>query len=412
MSPYIACMNVICAWPAPSRAHEAVVVLRHTSKADHQPPSRPASQLLVEPEKKGNAHSGLVVPKPTHAAPQSLDEEEDDDEEDIVPREGLNRKGSGKHSPADATSSAAGKGQKKKGSWFGGVFGGGAPKEERVLKPYWRFVGFNDDPRVRALLEAHHTKLQSKRKSFTAPHRPSSALSNDSRSLASVGSSSSSMAAGDVQHGIAANHPTLQRLGTSVRGALPRFHGDDPGTPPLSSEHVSGDVSPLESPTLSGGDHFFTAPDPIQHRTKSPLAMEIKHDEVEERANSSGEVEDKPAMPPLARITTDVRNEAERTAKTDGLKEEDFKLADDLHRRLKGLGSKSKNGSRSGSTSEAATPAAASDWQSKLDDQLGPWRFDDAGTDMVEDNAFIFTNDSLSVPKRRKHFANTENREK
>ncbi|PWN30559.1 hypothetical protein BDZ90DRAFT_17654 [Jaminaea rosea] len=410
MSPYIACMNVTCAWPAPSRAHEAVVVLRHTNKSDHSP-SRPSSPI-IEPEKKGNAHSALVVPKPTHAKPQDGDDD-DDEGDDIVPREGLNRKGSKRGSTsAEATSSAAGKQQKKKSSWFGGVFGSGSGhKEERVLKPYWRFVGFNDDPRVRALLEAHHTKLQSKRRSFQPPVRPSSAMSNDSGSQA-VSSPSSSMGPGDVQHGIAANHPTLRRLGTSVRGALPRFHGDDPGTPPMHGERGSGDVSPLYSPTLSGGDQFFTAPDPIQHRTKSPLAMEVKHDDAEVGGSKSrNSAEDVPPMPPLARITTDVRNEAERSAKTDGLKEEDFKLADELHRRIKGLG-----GSRSGSGSEAATPSSPASsggaWQSKLDDALGPWRFNDPGTDMVEDNAFIFTNDSLSVPKRRKHFANKENREK
>lgn len=47
---------------------------------------------------------------------------------------------------------------------------------------------------------------------------------------------------------------------------------------------------------------------------------------------------------------------------------------------------------------------------SALDHQLGPWRFNDPGSDMVEDNAFIFKNECVSVPRRRKHFANEQNR--
>lgn len=49
-------------------------------------------------------------------------------------------------------------------------------------------------------------------------------------------------------------------------------------------------------------------------------------------------------------------------------------------------------------------------WKSQLDDKLGPWRFADPGSDMLEDNAFIFTNESVSVPQRRRYFADMQNR--
>lgn len=381
MSPYIACMNVICAWPAPERAGDAVVVLRHTTKSggEHSPaPSRPASPL-IDPEKKGDAHRALI------ASP--VGEGSDEEEEDVVPREGLSRSSS-KREPEKP------KAVKKKG-WLGVSFGGGgsAHKEERVLKKYWRFVGFKDEPRVRALLEAHHAKLESKK---SLVHKSNGngggSIGGPPQRTDSVTSTESGTGAGDVQHGIAANHPTLKRLGTAARNKLPGFHSEDPGTPELKGQNGGGGaVSPLLD---NGGDGFFTPPE-VTEGSSSP-----------DQQGSPSTSTSKPAMPPLQRITTDIRSEAERTAKTDGLREQDFKLADELrHLRV----SSSNNGSRRGSEDHHAS-TTGEPWESKLDAELGPWRFEDPGTDMVEDNAFIFTNESLSVPKRRKYFANQDHR--
>ncbi|MBW0537397.1 hypothetical protein O181_077112 [Austropuccinia psidii MF-1] len=38
-------------------------------------------------------------------------------------------------------------------------------------------------------------------------------------------------------------------------------------------------------------------------------------------------------------------------------------------------------------------------------DQLGPWRFKNQTTDILEDNTFVFLNKSVNVQKRRKHFS-------
>lgn len=381
MSPYAACMNVLCAWPAPSRAHDAVVVLRHTgSKSSDGTPDRPASPL-VDPEKKGDAHNALTASSSAGA--------DEDEEEDVVPREGLSRSGSKHAGAGEKTSKPA-----KRRTWLGGmgnVFGG-AHKEERVLKKYWRFVGFKDEPRVRALLEAHNAKLESRRNLLAEDRKPA-------QRSASTASTESGNGAAEVQHGIEADHPTLRKLGTTVRSKIPNFGQEDFGTPQLKvqSNGSGGDISPLES-----SDAFFTAPEPPP-RVMSPAALENDtsiaapslsagssgvSSSAGSSASSRAQSHPAPEMPPLARITTNIRSEAERTAKTDGLREEDFKLADELQRKTR-LG----------------------DWESKLDDKLGPWRFQDPGTDMVEDNAFIFTNESLSVPKRRKHFAKQENRE-
>lgn len=381
MSPYCACMNVLCAWPAPSRAHEAVVVLRHTDKSG-TPGGKlhSVSPTVSNPEKNGDSHAALIVGP-----------DDDDETGDVVPREGLSRSTSVKRQ-----TSADVKPAKKKG-WLSGVgnaFGGGAAKEERVLKKYWRFVGFKDEPRVRALLEAHHAKLEHHRRlpqGLSQPERTDSTMSTESGTHA-----------GDLQHGIASNHPTLKRLGTNIRGKLSKIGWEDPETPPqraVGEQDQDGDVSPLadEEPSAKH-DYFVTAPEATgqqiledpERRAISPAPLDT---EATASANSGTKSSSSSAaMPPLQRISTQVRTEAEKAAASDGLRSDDFRLADDLNRKAR-LSSDSH-----------------SKWSSKLDDQLGPWRFSEPGTDMVEDNAFIFTTHSLSVPKRRKYFTSEENR--
>lgn len=156
MSPYCACMNTLCAWPAPSRAHDAVVVLRHampggqsfsasTSRVStpaveksHRSSATP-SQLqspssgssgsmltdILQPEKKENVQAQIVASPPGSDA-------EDEDEGDVVPVESLAKNGSKDVPPPEE--------KPKRRSWFGAF--GSQHKEERVLKKYWRFVGF------------------------------------------------------------------------------------------------------------------------------------------------------------------------------------------------------------------------------------------------------------------------------
>lgn len=91
MSPYAACMNTLASWPAPARAHDAVVVLRHTE--------------LEEDGARG--HHEEDVPEGA---------------EDLVPRE-----------VRDARSR----------------------KHGRHLVRYWRFLGWKSDPAVKMWLAAH-----------------------------------------------------------------------------------------------------------------------------------------------------------------------------------------------------------------------------------------------------------------
>ncbi|EST09741.1 Protein of unknown function DUF1769 [Kalmanozyma brasiliensis GHG001] len=381
MSPYIACMNTFCAWPAPSRAHDAVVVLRHTHRGTTPDSSRPATPT-IDPEKSNNNPQGALVASPA---------ESEEDEGDIVPRESLDRSRSMSEKSAPS---------KKKKGWFGGFGGSGAPKEERVLKKYWRFVGFKDEPRVRALLEAHHAKLKSARQDETH------AVARQG-SVGSVGS-------GDVQHG--AGQRMLSFLGSGKRGDHERTP-DRAHTPqyqdaseemPLSPHVGSGRFS-----DLGAGDIAAAPPGDVGEEDKEPalvapkpkhgVAMPVDEDNAAAAgaapAPSASAPQSTPSakadMPKLERITTSIRHEMEESAKSDGLKDGDFKLADTLsHTHL----------SRSSSAQSSRSSP------SKLDEQLGPWRFADPSTDMIEDNAFIFTTQSLPVPRRRKHFASEKNR--
>ncbi|PWZ02939.1 hypothetical protein BCV70DRAFT_183446 [Testicularia cyperi] len=402
MSPYVACMNTFCAWPAPSRAHDAVVVLRHTHRSNTPDVSR-APTPIIDPEKSnGNPQNALV------ASPHASG---DEDEGDIVPRESLDRSRS-LNAGKDAAAA------KKKKGWLGGWggSGSGAAKEERVLKKYWRFVGFKDDPRVRALLEAHHAKLRGGEQGQQQQQRDQLLETHAVNRQGSVGSVGSN----DVQHNPAGQ--TLSVLGvgnrlhvdsTPDRSRTPNHgvdHLDSPFSPQLSNgtfsnvDHIGaneiaaappGDVVETEATSsLAGSGPQLVAPRP-KHGVVQPL------DESEEPAPTPSTSSDgKPEMPKLERITTNVRQEMEESAKSDGLRDGDFKLAD-------ALAQTHLHAKRDGSSSSSGEAVAVS---SKLDDQLGPWKFADPGTDMIEDNAFIFTTQSLPVPKRRKHFANEKNR--
>ncbi|KAL7409902.1 hypothetical protein BDY24DRAFT_192307 [Mrakia frigida] len=58
----------------------------------------------------------------------------------------------------------------------------------------------------------------------------------------------------------------------------------------------------------------------------------------------------------------------------------------------------------------APEPSTKVGVSTKLDEQLGAWRFADPGLDPVEDNSFVFIEKSVPTPQRRKHFVNVKNR--
>jgi hypothetical protein len=321
-------MNTLCAWPAPSRANDAVIVLRHPS---------------------GNA-SG------THT-PSSPRTDDDDDDGDVVPQESL--------------AESAGKEAPKKRGWFGM---GGPPKEQRVRKKYWSFIGFADEAPVRALLEAHHAHLNQSR-----PRSPAISGVQRTGTAASTSSNASSLApppgAGEVQHGHEASHPTLSRLGTFTRSAAQKVKNKLTDGSEDDHEHEH--------------EHEHGSSTPPMGTVRLPTEAEASELDEEHRSK-----EPAPEMPPLQRITTDLRRDAEAAAASDGLRETDFDLA----------------GERVARKASVRKDEGASEWQSKLDDQLGPWRWGNPKVDAVEDNSFVFINKNVSTARRRKHFASEEAR--
>lgn len=303
-----------------------------------------------------------------------------------------------------------------------------------------------DEPAVRAILEAHHADSRIERSSSIARSRRQGSGS-ESGSIPSTSNSPSPMndqnrrnlSPSDVQHG--PTPPTLSRLGTSNLGEVlaPPERSNTPRPPDGfdSSSRASSPISPLvgnlTSPitnTFSGIAQSIASPIANIVRSPSPLAKEVINEEssssstttnqqngsitshhqksasttipphpLEQNKNGSNsnstspqikatpaprlvapkaqmaqvqpessEELEPPEFPPLERISSDVRHKAQEAAKSDGLEEKDFKLADELMNHLH-LNHSSSNDK---------------EWKSKLDEQLGPYRFSDPSTDMME----------------------------
>lgn len=268
MSPYAACMNIFCAWPAPHRLADAVVV-------EHE-----------------------------HGEQPSLAIEHQDENDNCVPLEHV--------SHADNAD------RENKRGWIPSLH---SSKETRETANYWRFIGFRDDPHVKAYVEQHNALLSapspSPSPSLIAPkavRAPGMRQGIDTHVMTSLGSSR--------------KHDLL----------LTKLHKDRAGTPKL----------------------------PVF------LSSNLYHDDG---------VQHTPGTPGLT-----------RTPDSD-MSGRDAALSQSLMR-----------------LNMTPSPATSLHRHSTLDEWLGPWRFADPSADMVEDNAFIFTDRTLSVPKRRKHFSDENHR--
>lgn len=305
MSPYAACMNVFCAWPAPDRIQDAVVVCHGHGHEVHENVGKPS--LAIEHKNEG-----------------------------LVPIEHLDYRMIEKH-------------ESKNTGFFSSLTQIASGKDDRVTTNYWRFLGFRDDPEVQAYL-ASVGGLHMKYEAGPTP-RPSMVAPQPV--VASQGRFEGSSAATThppEQTNVVKPKPlrlwrgidtkTLSALGSSNKRdglGLSRLNRDRPTTPMLPP-FMSSSLQPMEDTALKH-------PVPPPESASSPA--------------------------PSSSSAADLGKGFERLALTDSPK--------------------------------PVKPSA-------LDHQLGPWRFNDPGSDMVEDNAFIFKNESVSVPRRRKHFANEQNR--
>ncbi|WFD19451.1 hypothetical protein MCAP1_001681 [Malassezia caprae] len=264
MSPYAACMNIFCAWPAPHRLADAVVV-------EHE-----------------------------HGEQPSLAIEHQNEDDDCVPLERLSH--NVEHD--------------KKRGWIPSLR---SSKETRETANYWRFIGFRDDPHVKAYVE--------QQRALPGTPSPSPSL------IAPKAVRASGMRQGIDTH-------VMTSLGSSRKHdlVLTKTHNERAGTPQLP-EFLSSNL----------------------------------HQDAGEQYTQG--------TPGLTRTP-----DSEASGRSSALAQSFMRL------------------------SMTPSPASSLHGSSTLDELLGPWRFANPSADMVEDNAFIFTDRSVSVPKRRKHFADEKHR--
>ncbi|WFD30263.1 hypothetical protein MSPP1_001280 [Malassezia sp. CBS 17886] len=427
MSPYAACMNVLCAWPCPARVGNAVVV-------NHPSPHDP--HLQQDP---------VIVPNR--------------DDSDVVPVERIEYH---TRSP-DA-------GPERKHSWLPSLSRKSSAREERVTDSYWRFIGFRDDPRVREYMEQHHgeaepriakpgavvgvaTPVSSQTLPPTLPGAtpvsgqtlppgppgatpvsgqtlppgppvatpvPSQTLPPPPLTASSPTAPTAEQLTSSVQpapkpslakphpvhassrasrmpmrlwHGIDKN--TLVSLGSSKKHggiAVDRTHSDRPDTPKLPSLDEQ-----MLSELHTQGQHYpsSTAAPPVPLAAPKPLAAPVA-------APGAPQPRAAPVAAPGAPQPLAAPVAAAGAANP---------LADPA-----GVPVAVPPGSPANVTDSMRNMTLSpgfyhgADATPAVEQQLGPWRFADPSSDMVEDNAFIFTSTSVPVPRRRKHFAEEKNR--
>lgn len=330
MSPYAACMNVLCAWPAPHRLDDAVVV---------------------------NHVSGVT--------PSLALEHCDISDGDIVPVEQADH------------SEAASETHDKRQSW---LLRRHTPKEERVTRPYWRFIGFRQDARVQAYVRQHPPE-----------HTYEEVMQRHAQHAAPV--SSPLVPQPQAVPAQAAPAPALVRPTpvSAVHAAV-----QPPILPPIQQGIDAGTMSGLGA--LSR--HTRTSGHAGVHRTGTPRLP----------AFMSSDMQHVPSLPPSDSPHGAMQHTPPLTYSARSSPAPHTSVLWPDGSRPASVGADVSRPASVGSDMSILSPGATPSEPSRLDTVLGPWRFADPSSDMIEDNAFVFTHESVSVPKRRKHFANEQNR--
>lgn len=243
--------------------------------------------------------------------------------------------------------------KKSSSRWFPSILG--SHKDERVTNSYWRFLGLSDDPAVQAYIRQH------------PPSRPGSA---------------------DIR---------VQRLNTTI-----------PIAPAAAMDVPTPVVAPVPSlapaPSLQRPIPIMANPMPrrlqqgIDTHTMTALGSSKKPNVVLTRLHL-----DRPNTPDLpVFLSSNLSLSSTDTFGSPGMTQSPVQqspipmrpgTARMLERRYM-----------------TPSPASSLHQNSSLNEKLGPWRFSDPSSDMVEDNAFIFKTESVSVPKRRKYFSDEAHR--
>ncbi|WFD01909.1 hypothetical protein MOBT1_000589 [Malassezia obtusa] len=333
MSPYLACMNVFCAWPAPDRMEDAVIVF-HDSQHDED--------LSYTTNPATVAHKS---------------------EGDVVPVEHLEH-----HEDSPAT--------EKKQRWFSLSR---SSHDERVTANYWRFVGFRNDPRMSNFLQ-------------TLPPTERSGMTSVPQTVAPKPMPAAPAPSMTAPTPIAAPRPVSGAERPTVMPPIASPNAVNVASPASAAMPRSA-TPPVRTGTPSVGSRIASKSHRLWHGIDKNVLMSLGSSHKSSGKHVEREHVDRPETPRLPEFTTSsLENEADWSDPSKPSEPEP------------------PSGATDAALAQSMNQVHLSSMERTVEQQLGPWRFSDPGADMVEDNAFVFLDKSVSVPERRKHFANLQHR--
>lgn len=380
MSPYVACMNVFCAWPAPNHMEDAVVVYRHTD-------GKGELEYTTNPATLEHQHDG-----------------------DVVPVERL------EHHPESPMT-------EKKHGWFSGLRRH-TTHDERITDNYWRFVGFQTDPRVRAVLDSHFSSSRSSNSPVSMRSTMSPPPIEPSSQPAPVAAPQPTPVAAPQPTPVAAPKPTPVAAPKPMVANKPEPSHTQP-------------PAPTRTGTPSVGKRLASKSQKLWHGIDKNMLVTLGSSSKHAGVTVDRDHVDRPTTPKLPDFdSSTLHHEADWSDPSSQSAAPAPSLAAANLSSPPGTAPvASPVAAVSGMSPIATAPVAArpvappaaspqdslshsmesmhvspTQGEQTVEQQLGPWRFADPGADMVEDNAFVFLNESVSVPHRRKHFADVKNR--
>ncbi|PKI84923.1 hypothetical protein MVES_001070 [Malassezia vespertilionis] len=246
--------------------------------------------------------------------------------------------------------------QEQKHGWFSSI-ASRFSHEERVTESYWRFVGFRSDKRVLAMLDTHEAEA------LLQPSVPASAPIK----IVPAPVAPKPMRPAAMNTGPATSADADADASTRIFAPIPVRTG----TPSVGSRVASKTTRMWHGIDKSMLTSLGSSSKPVGTVAKKHLARP-----------------DTPALPNFTESTVHADNWSDPI-----LRNEHAEAVSEKMQRM-----------------HLEPPRRSNTMSADIEHMLGPWRFTDPATDMIEDNAFVFINESVSVPRRRKHFASVQSR--
>ncbi|KAI3625473.1 hypothetical protein CBS9595_000834 [Malassezia furfur] len=347
MSPYLACMNVFCAWPAPDRIEDAVIVYHDTHHEDK-------AKYTTNPCTEAHKNEG-----------------------DVVPVERLD------HSDSPAT--------EKKHGWFSNLIH--SSRDDRVVDNYWRFVGFRTDPKLARYLQSMPPSELAAKPAVSMP----AAVPRGVQASAPAPSLTAPTPVAAPRPVVAPRATTPVSVSGMTQVVTPRATVTQAHTvsaPPTTTSSPSpiAPAAPQRTGTPSVGSRIASKSHRLWHGIDKNMLVSLGSSNKSSGSTVDRKHMDRPETPRLPEFTSStLQHDADWS---DPSRQTDSPVSMYAETNLV----------------QSMNNVNLSGMERSVEQQLGPWRFSDPGADMIEDNAFVFVDKSVSVPERRKHFANTKNR--